>query len=375
MGVVNWMIFQKIKTWASKNNFFQNQYIINADESMLDHSNKIKLVAVAKDEGAYLSEWVFHHLYFGFDEIVIYLNNITDNSWQIAKKFEQVKNVKFKDGDSFFQQTTRSPQNLVYETELELTPSGEFTHIMFLDLDEYYTPLDFQTPITDFIKTVTAQVCCFEWVIQVKDEEPFSSSFDVCIQGVKARQVKSIYETTIQAKQINPHNIYIENGKYQLADGETFIVNNINHFSLVPIEELRKPLKRAFILHRMYRSELEYVASLKRGRPIQGVKKSSMFKDNRNGIPNHTKTQSIHFSSDCINKYKESLEDFIQLHGLENEIKKSQLLVRNRFDEVVDMIINASSEEQEILVRILKNVQANAVIDAFNIFLKGKSAE
>ena len=29
----------------------------------------VKIIAIAKDEGAYLAEWIHHHLYFGFSEI------------------------------------------------------------------------------------------------------------------------------------------------------------------------------------------------------------------------------------------------------------------------------------------------------------------
>ncbi|WP_110648470.1 glycosyltransferase family 2 protein [Salinicola peritrichatus] len=39
-----------------------------------------KICAVAKDEGPYLAEWVFHHLHFGFDRIHVYLNRTSDAS-------------------------------------------------------------------------------------------------------------------------------------------------------------------------------------------------------------------------------------------------------------------------------------------------------
>lgn len=37
-----------------------------------------KIIAVAKDEGAYLAEWIFYHLYKGFDEIEVLINRTTD---------------------------------------------------------------------------------------------------------------------------------------------------------------------------------------------------------------------------------------------------------------------------------------------------------
>lgn len=48
---------------------------------------KVKLVAIAKDEAAYLPDWIFHHLYFGFDSIDIYVNNTTDNTYDLKLIF------------------------------------------------------------------------------------------------------------------------------------------------------------------------------------------------------------------------------------------------------------------------------------------------
>ena len=50
---------------------------------------KTKIVAVAKDEGAYLAEWVHHHLFLGFDAIDIYINRTSDNSLEILHKISE----------------------------------------------------------------------------------------------------------------------------------------------------------------------------------------------------------------------------------------------------------------------------------------------
>lgn len=62
---------------------------------------KIKLIAIAKDEAAYLPDWIFHHLYFGFDSIDIYVNNTTDNTNDLKLFLEKEHRVSFIDGDSF----------------------------------------------------------------------------------------------------------------------------------------------------------------------------------------------------------------------------------------------------------------------------------
>ena len=40
--------------------------------------NNVALVAIASNEQAYLSEWIFHHLWFGFDPILVLVNRSDD---------------------------------------------------------------------------------------------------------------------------------------------------------------------------------------------------------------------------------------------------------------------------------------------------------
>ena len=50
---------------------------------------KIKLVAIAKNEAAYLPQWI-HHFLVGFNEIEIYINDTTDNSVAICEKIKRI---------------------------------------------------------------------------------------------------------------------------------------------------------------------------------------------------------------------------------------------------------------------------------------------
>ena len=56
----------------------------------------IKLVAIAKDEAAYLAEWIYHHLSIGIKEIDVYLNGVTDNSYKLMRLIHaKHRNVNF----------------------------------------------------------------------------------------------------------------------------------------------------------------------------------------------------------------------------------------------------------------------------------------
>lgn len=45
-----------------------------------------RVCAIAKDKAPYLAEWVFHHHYFGFNSIIVYVNRTTDSSLKVLKK-------------------------------------------------------------------------------------------------------------------------------------------------------------------------------------------------------------------------------------------------------------------------------------------------
>ena len=54
---------------------------------------KIKLVAIAKNEAAYLPQWIHHHFSIGFNEIEIFINDTTDNSLAICEKKKKTIHV------------------------------------------------------------------------------------------------------------------------------------------------------------------------------------------------------------------------------------------------------------------------------------------
>jgi len=113
---------------------------------------KVKLVAVAKDEAAYLPEWIFHHLTIGFDEIDIHVNNTTDNTWELQNKLKALPQVNFIDADPIFSGGYVFPQEEVYEQALLSARAEGFTHMMFLDIDEFWFSPSIEFSIKDFIK-------------------------------------------------------------------------------------------------------------------------------------------------------------------------------------------------------------------------------
>lgn len=330
---------------------------------------RVKLVAIAKDEAAYLPDWIFHHLFVGFNEVSIYLNNITDNSYRLSEALKAHSQVKFINGDRFFKQGSRAPQLAIYLHELCMSRWQGYSHVMFLDIDEFLLSKNVLFDINSFVKNLNCDVCCFEWVHKMDENIPFGKPLNSEILGRHARQVKSIISTNLSVKHLTPHNIYNNNAKYQLSNGKKVSFKRVN-YTKVDNDELSKPIKDIFVLHRMVRHEVEYVAALKRGRPITENKKCSIFKDNRGGGFTNAKNELVLLSIDNLATYEVKKSMFFQKFNIEKIIEEGQSLVLTRFEDVLKMIENAPISELKTLEKILKNIENERVNQAFQIFLR-----
>jgi hypothetical protein len=330
---------------------------------------KVKLVAIAKDEAAYLPDWIFHHIYFGFDQISIYVNNTTDNTEKIKELMSLNTQVSFLAGDKFFDHGTVAPQISVYKAELKLSRKQGFTHVMFLDIDEFWMPIDFETTIHQCMEINKNQIICFEWLNRTNESESFMEACPPIVIGHKARPFKSIIPTNIPVSKINPHSILSPRALHLLADGTTFEASQSN-FSRVLIEELNKPIKPFFIMHRMYRSEDEYLALLTRGRPIQNREDIGIFKNNRNGyIPQQTENQVV-FPNVSYRNYVDTRKKFYAMYPVISIIDEARSFIMSRRKLLVDMIQSAPLTEAKTLSKVLKNVTREDVLKAYLEFKK-----
>ena len=327
---------------------------------------RVKLVAIAKDEAAYIPDWIFHHLHFGFDAIDIYVNNTSDNTQEIANKFTVNKQVSFIEGDAFFQQNELAPQIAVYLSAFNRSRRQGYSHVVFLDTDEFWMAKDFLTNIHTVLKVINSDVVAFEWLNKLNDHQPFSPVVESEIVGRRAPQVKVAVNTKLNVTRMNPHNVF-SSGTYLLANGCEFIQTCVP-YSRINKEELSKPIKEFFILHRMCRSQLEYIAALARGRPIQNSKKKSLFKSNRRGYEHGEGSRHIKLNKEFIAQYYCLREQFMQKFGLKVEILVARKLVKNRCDLVLRTIREAPIDEFETLKKVLENLDLDELINARNIF-------
>lgn len=315
----------------------------------------IKLVAIAKNEACYLPEWIGHHLFFGFDQISIYVNNTTDNTDDIEKKLKSVSTVEFCNGDKFFIPGVDIPQTEIYKHEIIRSRKQGFSHVLFLDIDEFWTPLNLTTTIKEFVGQKKADVICFEWVNRTNEVRPFLPSIESTLEGIKGNHVKSLIATQVMVEAINPHSVLAYKAEHQLVDGSKYFVDQDN-FAKISLEQVNSPIKEIFILHRMYRSQEEYVALLMRGRPIQNRLYADLFKTNRSGyIPNSPKVK-LNFETEAVERYKIFMKNFFSNYQLQEEIELGKQFIMKKRDEVCQIILESPQECLPLFAKIFTRV-------------------
>ncbi|WP_153913451.1 glycosyltransferase family 2 protein [Shewanella sp. TC10] len=328
---------------------------------------KVKLVAIAKDEAAYLPEWIFHHLYFGFDAIDIYVNNTTDNTEELSELLQPLTSVKFINADKYFDGTHEKPQESAYLEAMNSTKLEGFTHILFLDIDEFWVPKDFKTSIHECLKLIPSDVISFEWFIKYCEEMSFSAAFSKKIVGRKGRFVKSIFSLALDVEKLDVHNVHAQGAKYKLADGSDFIFEGRKN-GRVSKEYLAGDLNPFFVVHRMYRSQMEYISLLGRGRPKGEKANKSIFKDNRDGYLLNTSGMYYAPPSAELDDYNNSKVSFNRDYTLEKYINNAKVYIKCRYFKVINDIYTAPFEESGTLEKILKNIMLDDVIQAHNSF-------
>ncbi|APD87596.1 hypothetical protein BM527_16675 [Alteromonas sp. Mex14] len=320
---------------------------------------KIKLAAVAKNEAAYLCEWIFHHLYFGFDHIEVHYNGCTDNTEELAPLMGDYP-VSFICADSIFMKPEVSPQIAVYQSVLRKSKREGFDAVVFLDIDEFWTPVDLQTSIKDVVAEMAYfDTLSFQWKNKQEQKELFDRAIQMKVSVQHAPQIKTLLKTYLTPRTMNAHGILDRGLLNRFEDGGLSQFTN-EQKSRVPVSV--KPVN-AFILHRKERSEREYLASLLRGRPIKKSGETKALKDNRKGFRSDIKTSIYSFPSQSFDNYNKFLISQ-QSSRLDDFQEMAQDNVLQNYMSVLKMIKNPTLEEKRLLTKLLHGVKDENVADA-----------
>lgn len=123
---------------------------------------KCRLVAIAKNERRYLSEWIGYHLGIGFSSIVIYDNESEDGTRELINLLKFGLPIEY----IFWPSIDRaSPQRSAYNHALDSASNDDF--VFFIDIDEFIVPwghsgiIEFAQRIPQDVSSVVVNWRCF----------------------------------------------------------------------------------------------------------------------------------------------------------------------------------------------------------------------
>lgn len=314
-------------------------------------------MAIAKDESAYFAEWVAHHLYCGFDSIDIYINRSTDNSAKMLGKictaYPQVNFFQADWVDTAGAKAAERLQFIIYAMVLEqLRRSNEYTHVCFLDIDEFWIHQQEKTNIKAFIdKFERDSVVYLEWLVDFGRDKSFSLLSNR-LEGYLSPLGKCIYPVGIDIEQVRLHiSTFSSKQKMVLADGSEYIEQ---HNKTQAVIEAKNTLKQSFIYHRANRSQMEYVSLTLRGRPSS----SFPFKENRNGLPDDQK-QKLHvmLNDELYSDRQNLFESFLLDCKINDEYITAKAFVQERYQKTLQQVSAFINQHYDLMLSIFAGVK------------------
>src|SRR4051812_34313256 len=93
----------------------------------------VAVVAIMKDEGRYLLEWIAHYRSIGVTDIIVYDNESSDEGRELLEKLATAHVIKLH---HWLVDNGISPQISAYLDALQVY-KGEFEFLAFFDADEF----------------------------------------------------------------------------------------------------------------------------------------------------------------------------------------------------------------------------------------------
>lgn len=331
-----------------------------------DIEPKVKLIAIAKDESAYLPEWIHHYLYLGVDEIDIFINRTTDNSDKILEQICSIyDNVHWDYSDWVDMCPSLVRKNIQFVTYArsfyKAKKEDRFTHVFFLDIDEFLILDNLKSNIKNFLKNYPADdAIYFEWINDVPESSLPFENLRQSFTGNLSPLGKTLLPINSNISELR-HHIPVFKGKknIKLVDKKDFLGRDDIPQAL--IKNLNN-VKSSYIYHRANRSDSEYISLLYRGRPGDDIP----YKSNRRGFPTkNDNTLELNLDKKEFNSYRKSFETFLEKTGVEELLIDSRSFIKQRYNESLLNLPKYLKVDYELLVRLFSGTKDLHVINSF----------
>lgn len=335
---------------------------------------RVKLVGVAKDESAYLAEWCAHHLYFGFDQITVYLNRTTDNSYDILSRLRELDsriNVTSCDWVDWLPgNMPRAMQTIVYSQALSEAREQGFSHVALLDIDEFWMPLDSGVDITKFIDDLpAAHVIHLPWANLLEAwDKPFAriSRYNEC---ARAGLGKSIISVDAPIAKMRVHHPTLRDSEETpdacqdkiMPDGRRLQpphpgVKRVQRIPQNPPSEGYN----CYLFHRMYRSEMEYISGLAKGRIENG--QPQQLATNRYGYQvKPLGTFSVELNPAFYESYQSFVDNIMNDETINQLLSEGQQLIERRYALALQLLEENSETIPSEIARVTKGCRDETV--------------
>ncbi|SHE73039.1 Glycosyl transferase family 2 [Litoreibacter ascidiaceicola] len=319
------------------------------------------LVAIAANEAAHIAQFIYHHLQMGFSPICIITNNCTDATPAIVDAIASgQRGVMRLNGDAFpTKPKERFFQRDAYSRTLSMLERrfGKAGYGMFLDIDEFWVPLNGTVSIQDYIDSQERpDLIAFNWVLPFTDARTFTLPLGGPVDAVCAMHIKSVWRRDLPRTGLNPHHITSSAIKTQIAASGFPLDDDCN------MTTGRPPTPgSAAVIHQMFRSQPEYLAALARGRPIDTLP----FKTNRPGYRSTMVASTaapLKLAHSLMEPWAEGFEAFVEKHKLAEAIQTGRRAVLDRARTALKIYNSMAPDEKATFQTVFQDVDEPRVL-------------
>jgi hypothetical protein len=330
-------------------------------------------VSAIKDEAAYIHEFIHHHLYFGFSEIVLLVNRTTDDTIQILNKiavrYPQVSYMMTDFIDDLGLSAAIQSVSLAYGIRA-LRKNRVCTHALVADADEFWTPVDFSSSIETVLggyKEFDLLSC--NWAAQHIREQPFTPPL-ASLDFLACKAYKTVVRLDSPIVAVKAHHSILANDYLsQMVWIDSFGVDKRYSVPLFGDESISPPSaspspwwhrllgQPVYLVHRVQRSEPEYLYDLLRGRAEDNEVNAYRIKTYKPGFQERS-NMVLGLDRSLVERYHQSLNKFVDQCDIGREIDAARLRITATSAQFSELLPQATQhipadERLAVLARVL----------------------